>query len=97
MLVIHTDGRMERVEKSPDSLAQMQQIVGGYIEFAPMPNCYRSISLVVNEEGRINHLPFNEVATTIYTSLWLSKHRPNELRSGDLTIYGTAILMETEE
>lgn len=41
------------------SLSEMQDIVGGYIEFIYSG----SQVIVINEEGKINNLPLNEVVT----------------------------------
>lgn len=44
-------------------LYELQKIVDGYIEVVWMP--YDKI-MVVNEDGKIRHLPVNEKATKIY-------------------------------
>ena len=44
-------------------LAELQEIVGGYIEIAQMKN---NDIMVINEEGKLNDLPYNEKATEIY-------------------------------
>jgi hypothetical protein len=45
------------------SLEELQEYVGGWIEFVPMPN---GIILVVNEEGKLDGLPHNEKATQVF-------------------------------
>lgn len=42
------------------TLQELQSCVGGYIEFIYLPN---NKILVVNEEGKINDLPLNAIAT----------------------------------
>jgi len=46
-----------------NSLESLQKAVGGYIEYAPyhMPNT----KVIVNEEGMLNNLPTNIIATGI--------------------------------
>lgn len=62
---ISTDGTSKVVifENRFITLKEMQEIVGGYIEFIYLPN---NKILVVNEEGKLNNLPVNEIATFIY-------------------------------
>lgn len=42
------------------SLKELQEIVNGHIEFVYLPN---KMLLVVNEEGKLNDLPVNKIAT----------------------------------
>ena len=42
------------------TLEELQRLVGGYIERVPMSN---GKSMYVNEEGKLNGLPYNEKAT----------------------------------
>ena len=44
------------------TLEEMQKCVGGYVEFVHLED---DLVLVVNEEGLINNLPHNEIATKI--------------------------------
>ena len=46
------------------SLEELQKIVGGYIEIISLPNLKKKI--VLNEEGKINNLPINHFATTLF-------------------------------
>jgi len=48
------------------TLEEMQKCVGGYVEFVYLED---DLVLVVNEEGLINNLPHNEIATKILLSL----------------------------
>lgn len=43
-------------------LEQRQQLVDGYIEYVPLKN---GDSLIVNEEGRLRDLPFNQIASNL--------------------------------
>lgn len=58
----------EIVEVEPDngldfSLEELQSFVDGYIEIAYLDN---ERVIVINEEGKINNLPYNENATAEY-------------------------------
>lgn len=44
------------------SLKELQKIVNGYIEFVYLPD---NQIMVINEEGKLEKLPLNEVATLI--------------------------------
>lgn len=43
-------------------LASLQKAVGGYIQIIPTKD---GRSMVINEEGKLNDLPFNEKATNM--------------------------------
>ena len=44
-------------------LEELQAIVGGLIELIYLPD---NVVMVINEEGKLENLPFNEKATAIY-------------------------------
>lgn len=59
-----TDGNTVKIFPNPGprfSLEEMQNIVGGYIELISLKNGY----MIVNEEGKIYNLPYNEYATDL--------------------------------
>lgn len=62
--IIKTDGT--KIKIAPDAktytLEEMQEIVGGYIEFVWLSPFYL---MVVNEEGKLNGLPMNDSATDL--------------------------------
>jgi hypothetical protein len=62
---VTTDGTSEEItfESNFVNLKEMQEIVGGHIEFVYLPN---NLILVVNEEGKLNNLPVNEIVTSFY-------------------------------
>jgi len=70
--IIKTTG--EEIEIEPKNgkdfdLAEMQEIVGGYIEIVFLginKETKKPMILVVNEEGKLNKLPFNMKATQLY-------------------------------
>lgn len=54
-LLVHPDGRLERVEADePLALEPLQKLVGGFIEFVRMGE--GGLGCMVNEEGRMDHL-----------------------------------------
>jgi hypothetical protein len=66
MQLIKSDGSISEVKfkgKKP-SLEEMQQAVGGYIEMIPTKD---KRMMVINEEGKMKHLPLNSVATSMVT------------------------------
>ena len=50
-------------EKSKISLSEMQEVVSGNIEVVYLSN---EALMIVNEEGKLNSLPFNELATHLF-------------------------------
>lgn len=62
------------------TLEELQGLVGGYIERVPMSN---GKSMYVNEEGKLNGLPYNEKATQI---LRQQGRIPNDYIVGDVVI-----------
>tara|TARA_R110002167_G_scaffold135451_1_gene321894 strand:+ start:7871 stop:8143 length:273 start_codon:yes stop_codon:yes gene_type:complete len=49
-------------EKSPFTLDQLQKLVGGYIEVLELKD---NTQLIINEEGKMMGLPYNDTATQI--------------------------------
>jgi hypothetical protein len=58
--------RIEEVERN--DLRSMQDLVGGYLEAVWLPGAGRA-HLYVNEEGKLNGLPMNVVANTLWHRL----------------------------
>lgn len=80
-LIIETDGK-RRIE-SLDTLESLQAVVGGYIEgfdLAENANCY------INEEGKIDNLPINELATRLCHER--QAIMPNDFIVGPMIVYG---------
>lgn len=63
--ILSVDGTIAFVEndKSHADLKFLQGAVRGYIEVVYLSNGWL---MIVNEEGKINGLPVNDLATTIY-------------------------------
>lgn len=62
------DGSIKKIifEGLHVTLEEMQKCVGGYVQFVYLED---DLVLVVNEEGLINNLPHNEIATKILSPL----------------------------
>lgn len=73
------------------TLTEMQKIVGGLIEYVPLPDGYGDI--VVNEEGLLMGLPINTQATEMMRAAWLERHDPSTLNFDMMVIVGTAIVI----
>lgn len=68
------DGTIEVVHPANGkhwTLKEMQDLVGGFIEFLPSIRA----KIVVNEEGLIKGLPVNEKATALYLNLLATKKK----------------------
>ena len=81
MKILRTDGTIESPTFVSD-LASLQAIVGGYIEFFTFAD---GTALCVNEEGKLEGLPWNAAATAIAEK----KGRP-ELIVGDAVLFSRA-------
>ena len=90
MKVLRANGTNEDVALTPQSLATLQKLVGGYIEFFEFDD---GTALIVNEEGKMHGLPCNEQAT----ALTLLKRRP-EVIAGDCVFlsYAENRIMQAE-
>jgi hypothetical protein len=82
-----TDGTTEEVEAKNGkdfSLEELQKYVGGYIEVV---NLNTKLIMIVNEEGKLNNLPLNERATTMFINF---QHKVNDV------IVGNALVMNSK-
>lgn len=75
------------------SLKNLQQLVRGYIEYAPMPKGVKT-ELIANEDGGFAGLPFNKTATEFYKNLWLQHHKESELDMDFFRLYGNVVVVE---
>lgn len=79
-------GKDPKIISCDCSLKSLQTLVGGYIETVPLARDYRLVvpgaTMIVNEEGKLQNLHFNPIATQI-ASL------------EDDHIEGTAIIVKT--
>jgi len=62
--LIRPDGSMADISPKGDkfTLAELQALVGGYIEHVPLKP---ALDMIVNEDGRRLGLPFNSNASTL--------------------------------
>lgn len=79
------------------SLAELQALVGGYIEIVRAPYVVgqeTALYLVVNEDGKRLELPPNPVATVLYHQ---AGGRPDDIVVGDVVLATLAELDEPDE
>lgn len=60
--LLKADGTITDI-KEEVTLALAQELVGGYIEFAPLSAEHGNTQIIVNEEGLLKGLPVNAKAT----------------------------------
>lgn len=89
-LVIKSDGEV-LVEMVPkDSLARMQEVVGGFIQALPVPPAPLGNepefagSMYFNEEGKYENLPKNDIAT----ALMIRNLYPGDCIVGNAMVFG---------
>lgn len=62
-VLITATGSVSAIEINPaDELAQLQSLVGGYVEVLPLGG----LDMWCNDAGKLRLLPFNRVATALY-------------------------------
>ena len=82
-VVIKTDGTKDIVEfEVGKSFDLIQKSVGGYFQVIDLPKA--KADLWVNEEGKINNLPQNPIAT----SLWVDEYGYTDIICGNIIITG---------
>lgn len=77
-------------------LELLQKLVGGYIEYCPMPRDV-GFEIVVNEEGKLRGMPVNQAASHVYRETWLSKHDATELSMEMTILVGPVVLVFKED
>lgn len=84
-LRVNTDNSTELIDlaRGEDGYTQLHNAVGGYIEMVPLMG---EVTIVVNEEGKIRRLPFNQVAT----SVWETFYGRTDVMVGDAVLVGPA-------
>lgn len=81
-LLIPAGGKPEEVEiPDKDELDTLQQLVGGWIEYVPTE---QDVTLYCNEEGKLQNLPPNSLATAIFGKLLM----PHDFLAGDVVVCG---------
>lgn len=61
---IGTDLSLSEMEDA--TYKSVSDAVGGYIEHITLDGVFEGFSLYVNEEGKLNGLPFNDIATAVW-------------------------------
>jgi len=96
LTVIRADGSAEtRLLTKAPTLEELQEIVGGYIELVPLFENFGDKGCVAfcNEEGKLNGLPINRVATLAWATG--GGHMVSDVLVGDVVIVqGDDDLME---
>lgn len=67
--LIKANGEVETIKPKNGtdfSLEELQGYVGGYIEIVQLHKENTGHIMVVNEEGKLHHLPINHIATALY-------------------------------
>lgn len=84
-LIIKTDGTHEvKNFIVGDSYELIRDGVGGWIECVSLP--YLNADMWVNEEGKLNGLPFNHIGT----ALWVGEYGLTDIIVGDIVVTGGA-------
>ena len=72
MIIQPTQGEVRVIEKeggTPVVFSELQEIIGGYVEFVPFTIDGKQYTMVVDEDGRIKELPLNVIASLIRDGL----------------------------
>lgn len=62
-IVVTPEGSVEEIDFSEDSLTVLQTAVGGWVQAVEM---FPTLTLWVNEEGKLNNLPYNIYASKMW-------------------------------
>ena len=65
--LIAVDGKVTKLDWTKPNLEQLQKAVGGYVEHVQLDG---RTELWVNEEGKLNDLPFNHIATRVWETAY---------------------------
>jgi hypothetical protein len=86
-VVYKSNGNVEErvFSKKNVTLKEMQEIVGGYIEFVYLLK--DNLVMVVNEEGKITGLPFNAKATQL-----VKECNINDIIVGDVLVINQSLI-----
>jgi hypothetical protein len=84
--VITAAGDISHKESGETNLAEMQKLVGGYVQEVPLFGRYKgqACQAYCNEEGKLRNLPVNETATRLWKEQ-VPGHR-GDLLVGDIVI-----------
>ena len=84
--IYRTNGKVEdkSFSKKNVTLKEMQEVVGGYIEFLYLKN---NLVMIVNEEGKMIGLPYNPKAT-----LLVQENNINDIIVGDVLVVNQKLI-----
>lgn len=85
--IYRSNGQIEEriFSKKNATLKEMQEVVGGYIEFVYLLK--DNLVMVVNEEGKITGLPFNAKATQL-----VKECNINDIIVGDVLVINQSLI-----
>lgn len=73
------------------TLEELQAVVGGYVQLVWLPK--REVYMVLNEDGAVNGLPTNQLATAV----WLDEFPMEDFPIGNTGhVFGDVLLAEKE-
>lgn len=67
---IHITTGLELAPLEDGTYNSVSNAVGGYIEHITLHGVFEGYSLYINEEGKLNNLPFNDIATAIWERVY---------------------------
>lgn len=70
-LVISTTGEIETIDIAEDTLAKLQGAVGGWVQAIDLSD---TVTMWLNEEGKLEGLPHNPTAQSLFDSAFGSGH-----------------------
>jgi hypothetical protein len=71
--IIAVDGSITIIAQEKETLTQLQNLVGGYIERVRIKYLGKVRDAYANEEGILNGMPINFLATKLYQETYESK------------------------
>jgi len=74
---------VEVIDLTDDALPKLQEAVGGWVQAVDLTP---DVTVWLNEEGKIEGLPFNAIAT----SLWIDQFGETDIIVGDVVLTGGA-------
>lgn len=86
-IVIQPDGHFESISFDNSNVAELQGLVGGYIEAVASSD--KALTFWVNEEGKLKGLPLNVIAT-LYLESVLRGFAAHDVLVGPVVLTGGA-------